>query len=260
MRVTGPRGVLAPGETVQLQAVETDSFGSFVGNRSNESIWSSSSPDVATVSAFGLVTGLGVGATDISVAYRTLTGLSVVRVVANHADINGRIDPAAAADIIAYNQDVKKFNTWRETGTITRWELPVSVYVDPSVDRTKVELALKAWRDLAGLTYRFIDQDAGTRIVVRSNSADPMGSIDNTNIDNSACLASVYIPTHSAFTVALYQHELGHALGALDHIPGSLMAVHGPLVISGRETRFFAELYQLPHGAHVEPDGTWTVR
>lgn len=259
MRVNGPRGVLAPGETVKLEAVETDSYGMALANRSLESTWGSSSPEVATVSPLGLVTAVAVGTTEISVTYLTLSGTTLVRVTRSDTRTYGRIDAAVAADIVTYNQEVLRTSQWRQKGTITRWELPVSIYVDPSVDKAKVEQAMRAWRDLVGVTYQLIDHNTGPRIVVLSNSGDPMGGVDDTNIDNSARLASVYIPAHTAFTVELYQHELGHALGALDHIPGGIMAATGPLVVRERDIRFFAELYRLPHGAHVDLDGSWTV-
>ncbi len=119
---------------------------------------------------------------------------------------------------------------------------------------------MQAWHDLVGVTYQFIDHNTGPRIVILSNSSDPRAGIEDTNMDNSARLATVYITKDIPFTFEVYQHELGHALGALDHIPGGIMAANGPLVVHDREVRFFVELYRLPHGAHVDPDGSWTVR
>jgi hypothetical protein len=53
----------------------------------------------------------------------------------------------------------------------------------------------------------------------------------------------------------LYRHEIGHALGFLDHSNAGLMYA-GPDVLTDREQRMIVALYSLPHGARVEPDGT----
>lgn len=124
LRVNGPRGVLAPGETVQLQAATTDSFGGFLQNCTGESAWASSAPQVTTVSSSGVVTAVAAGTTEITATYRSLTGASVLRVVEPNGRVAGRIDPAVAADIVAYNQEVLKTNQWRQTGIITLGNCP----------------------------------------------------------------------------------------------------------------------------------------
>jgi ABC-type transport system substrate-binding protein len=65
-------------------------------------------------------------------------------------DASGRIEnPDTAADLITYNQSVNVgFSVpvegliQRSQSSITRWELPVPVYVDPSIKGNCVEEAL----------------------------------------------------------------------------------------------------------------------
>jgi uncharacterized protein YjdB len=67
--VTGPSQSLKPGSTMQLTAAALDSGGNVVPNQSF--FWSSSNPNVASVSSSGLVTGLRNGNVTIT-AYTTL--------------------------------------------------------------------------------------------------------------------------------------------------------------------------------------------
>jgi hypothetical protein len=55
----------------------------------------------------------------------------------------------------------------------------------------------------------------------------------------------------------LFRHELGHAIGIFGHVPGGLMG--SPIVgttASQREINLLVQLYRLPHGARLEPDGS----
>ena len=264
INVAGDRSVLLPGSSLKLEAVILDNAGLVLGNRTQESAWNSSRFDVAQVSAGGLLTAIGAGTAQISASFGNLTGTTLVRVGDRSGAASGHIDAQTAADIIAYNQEVTAFASWRRPGRISRWELPVSIYVEPAGDRGKVEAAMRAWQDLTGVTYRLIDEDAGPRIRVRSitaitNPGSASASYDDFNLDNSPRLCTIGIPSVWAAPVWVYQHELGHTLGALSHIPDSLMAQTGSHDLTGREVRFFIALYSLPHGAHVNPDGSWTV-
>ena len=58
----------------------------------------------------------------------------------------------------------------------------------------------------------------------------------------------------------LFRHELGHTLGIFGHPPGGLMSA--PMVgstASQREINMLVQLYRLPHGTRIDPDGAWKV-
>ena len=77
-------------------------------------------------------------------------------------DSSGRIDnPDTAADLITYNQSVNvgisvpvEGLIQRLQDSITRWELPVPVYVDPSIKGDCVQEALSYWQSVTGLSSR----------------------------------------------------------------------------------------------------------
>jgi hypothetical protein len=59
---------------------------------------------------------------------------------------------------------------------------------------------------------------------------------------------------------ALFRHELGHAIGIFGHPSGGLMA--SPMIGSTatqRDINLLVQLYRLPHGTTIGPDGTWRV-
>ncbi len=74
----GPQASIQQGKTVQESAVGT--FNDGTTNTLNNVFWSSSSTDIATISASGLVTGVSPGQTTITGASGTVTGSTTVTV------------------------------------------------------------------------------------------------------------------------------------------------------------------------------------
>ena len=173
------------------------------------------------------------------------------------------------ADLITYNQQAVGSSSFRRTNVITRWELPMPVYVDPSASQTVVEQSLRYWQSLTGITFVVV-ANAEPRVFVRTGT-DGLGGaagrsvMDGVYTDNRARSALVVIApalgscnfTETSCAV-VYEHELGHALGMLDHTAGGGI-MSGGTQASAREIAMLIELYRLPHGAHVDPDGSWRV-
>ena len=97
-------------------------------------------------------------------------------------DASGRIDnPQTAADLVTYNQSVNvgisvpvEGLIQRSQDSITRWELPVPVYVDPSIKGNCVEEALTYWQSVTGLSFAFVAAGAEPRLTVRAAGADEL--------------------------------------------------------------------------------------
>ena len=194
-----------------------------------------------------------------------------------NGDVSGRIESLdTAADLITYNQAVNvglsipvEGAIQRSTGIITRWELPIPVYVDPSISGNCVGEALAYWQSVTGLPFVLLGADAEPRIMVRAAGSDELnialgsGLVYRTYPNNRARLGVVRILTSNASCSppsALFRHELGHAIGISGHPPGGLMSA--PMVgttASQREINMLVQLYRLPHGTHIEADGTWRV-
>ena len=192
-------------------------------------------------------------------------------------DLSGRIEnPNTAADLITYNQSANvglsipvEGPITRASGLITRWELPIPVYVDPSIKGTCAQEALTYWQSVTGLPFTFVAADADPRNTVRAagsdelNIATGLGLVYRTYPNNRARLGVVKILTSDATCTppsALFRHELGHTLGIFGHPPGGLMS--SPIVgstASQREINFLVQLYRLPHGTRIDPDGAWKV-
>ena len=190
---------------------------------------------------------------------------------------SGRIDnPDTAADLITYNQTVNvgisvpvEGPIQRLQDSITRWELPIPVYVDPSIKGNCVQEALSYWQSVTGVSVAFVAAGAEPRITVRAAGSDELnisaglGLVYRTYPNNRAQLGVVKILTSDATCTApsvLFRHELGHALGIFGHPPGGLMSA--PMVgstASQREINMLVQLYRLPHGAQIASDGTWRV-
>jgi hypothetical protein len=180
-----------------------------------------------------------------------------------------RIAGAIAPDIIQYNQDAQGGASFRQLGVITRWELPIPVFVDGGVSRQAVIDALEHWRAHTGITYLITTENTEPRLLVRTGtdglgSAAARGLVDGTYDDNSARSGLVVLRPELAECPGdcryLFRHELGHAIGFFGHL------VERPSVMGGgsddlipREARMIRTLYSLPHGARVEPDGSFRV-
>jgi hypothetical protein len=208
-----------------------------------------------------------------------LFAAAILMAVRPDAPVSGRIENLeTVADLITYNQDVNVgFSTpgegkiQRSTGTITRWELPIPVAVDVSIGGTNVAEAMAFWQSVTGLSFVTVGTKAEPRITVRAapgkelNIAIGAGFVYRTYRDNRARLAVVKIRTDyancSSQCANLYRHELGHAIGIFKHVAGGaiMAAPQAGAGASAREINMLVELYKLPHGARLRPDGTWSV-
>ncbi len=191
--------------------------------------------------------------------------------------VSGRIESLdTVADLITYNQAANvglsipvEGAIQRTSGILTRWELPIPVYVDPSITGNCVGEALAYWQSVTGLSYVLVGADAEPRLTVRAAGSDELniaigsGLVYRTYSNNRARLGVVKILTSNAICSApsaLFRHELGHTLGIFGHPPGGLMSA--PMVgttASQREINLLVQLYKLPHGARIDPDGSWRV-
>ena len=191
--------------------------------------------------------------------------------------LSGRIDNLdVAVDLVTYNQAANiglsipvEGAIERSPGIITRWELPIPVFVDPSIQGNCVQDAMDYWQSVTGLSHVWVAADAEPRITIRAAGSDELnvsagsGLVYRTYAENRARLGVVKILTSYAMCTApsaLFRHELGHVLGIFGHPPGGLMS--SPLVgmtASQREIAMLTQLYRLPHGSRIASDGAWAV-
>jgi hypothetical protein len=270
LRVLGPMAILVPGESAQLQAIKH--WNGLSADLTRSAVWTSSEPSVVTVSPGGLALAVGPGQAVVSASAESLVSTIGVRVTAVHELLAGRIDPEVAADIIAQNQDTGIGGN-KHRGIITRFELPIRVYVDSAFVRVFgadcAQRGAAPWQSSTNLPLLFVNDKVEPRVqVITLTTGDNRARtfIDSVNLDNSLRVVSLIIPTPWGFcdedTVI---HEFGHVLGIKGHPEwGGVMAyVYGPTGVrrpSARELRLVTELHKLPLGAHLESDGTWTVQ
>jgi hypothetical protein len=186
-------------------------------------------------------------------------------------DPNKIEDLEAAGDIIKYNQ----------RDVISRWEMPIAVYASPSVNRTFVEEAIGYWQSVTGIAFSLLNtlptSEEKPRISVNSRDKESMpdaagmGGIGSTYfnkrpIAGTVTIRSDFASSNNPLERMLYRHEFGHVLGIFGHPDfNGIMGSGGDeglvslLDASQREIKMFKELYKLPHGTKVEPDGTWKV-
>ena len=141
------------------------------------------------------------------------------------------------------------------------------------LDRTEVIAALDYWRSAAGIDYVLIEAHTEPRLFIRpgydglASQGGGRGLIDGTYAsDNQARSGLVvfepgggqYCRGAASWCRYLYRHEIGHAFGFLGHSDVGLMR-GTPDELTDRERRMVLALYSLPHGARVEPDGSWSV-
>jgi hypothetical protein len=192
-------------------------------------------------------------------------------------EMSGQIDDVeTVGDLLAYNQAATvgfsipvEGAVQRSKGIITRWELPIPVHVEPSINVHCVEDALAYWQSVTGLSFVLVGADVEPRLTVRAagpselHVAAGLGLVYRTYPTNRAQLAVVKILARNANCSSpsvLFRHEVGHAIGIFGHPPGGLMSA--PMVgttASQRDINMLVQLYQLPHGAHIEHDGSWKV-
>jgi predicted Zn-dependent protease len=188
--------------------------------------------------------------------------------------LTGQIEPAVAADIIAYNQNVGEIGN-PHAGTIMRFDLPIRVYVDSSFDRFSpcAQRAVATWTSATGFPIVFTDTEVEPRIemiVMQTADSRARTLTVSVNLDNSLRSVNLIMPTWGPGCDAPVEdtvnHEFGHALGIVGHPDWGGVMAHLPYGVnpgvrkpSAREVRMLVGLYSLPLGAHLEPDGTWIV-
>jgi hypothetical protein len=187
---------------------------------------------------------------------------------------SGKIaDTQAAADIVTLNMQSQGGASFRRTDLISRWELPVPVYLDHSLsttDRNRAIAALDYWQAAAGVTYTVVTSSALPRLLVRSGTdglaqwGGGRALVDGTFSNNRIRSALVvYEPGGGTYCQTpdrcdyLFRHELGHTLGIYENSGFGLMSSKTEL--DPREKALFAVLYSLPHGSRVQSDGSWQV-
>lgn len=189
-----------------------------------------------------------------------------------NSNVAGRIENLeTVADLITYHQDAVAGSAFRIAGIIARWELPIPVYVDASASARNVEQALAYWKSVTGLSYVLSGANTEPRILVRAGTdgligtAEGRGGVDGTYPNNRARSGLVVIRPDlvacdfsQTSCAVLYERVLGGAIGLFGQVAGGGIMSGGSRA-SSREINMLVELYRLPHGTHIEPDGSWRV-
>jgi hypothetical protein len=188
----------------------------------------------------------------------------------------GRLaDLQIARDIIDWNQAAGGGASYRRTDLISRWELPVPVFLSDPIERDRVVDALDYWRGAVGISYVIVSTDSLPRLLIRpgtdglATQGGGRALIDgttSTNRPNSGL--AVFEPGGGAYCRSissvscrcLYRHEIGHVLGHIGHSVDGVMGTCAEDQLAARSRAMMATLYSLPHGARVGADGTWWVQ
>ncbi len=221
---------------------------------------------LALGSAAGLLAGCGGGADRVTNGDPPPTPTAVPTSTPTPGPTRGRIpNLTAARDIVRYNQETPH-NPGR--GVICRWELPVRVYIEPPTRRDLVIEALDHWKAFADTEYVLVDSPAIEPVLhVREDDAivpagaSGIGGVQGTYANNRARRGFVVVRPGRLLR-KLYRHEVGHALGFLDHPedPGLMCTFSGCRdEVTPREGSMMAHLYTIPHGARLSTDGSWEV-
>ena len=221
---------------------------------------------LALGAAAGSLGGCGGGADRVTSGDSAATPTAVPPATPTPGPTTGRIaNPTAARDIVRYNQETL-YNPGR--GVICRWELPVRVYIEPPTRRDLVIEALDHWKAFADTEYVLVDSPAEEPVLhvreddaVVPRGASGIGGVQSTYANNRARRGFVVVRPGRVLK-KLYRHEIGHALGFLDHPedPGLMCTFTGCNdEVTPREGSMMAHLYTIPHGARLATDGTWEV-
>ena len=134
--------------------------------------------------------------------------------------------------------------------------------VPQSPDEAEVADAAAYWSSVIGLSVSIEPVNEVPRILFR-HGTDGLGSawgrglVDGTDSGNWATSGLVVVRP-GVPTRRVYRHEIGHALGFLNHSAEGLMAAGGgPDVLSVSERNMMVALYSLPAGSTVQVDGHW---
>jgi hypothetical protein len=177
------------------------------------------------------------------------------------------VDPEVVQNILTHNQGSTMGG--KRVGSIARWELPLPVYLEPQLEseRGYVIQALDYLQANAGITYTFVSANTDPRVTVTTGSlggnAGAQGGINSVFSNNQARRGTITIgtqnvPCPSGDCMNMYRHEFFHVLGINGHLsyPPQVVYVPGGFY-PFKELAVLRSLYSLPHGATVNPDGTW---
>jgi hypothetical protein len=173
-------------------------------------------------------------------------------------------DPEVVQNILEHNQDDTRGG--KRGGVISRWELPVPVYLAPNIDQQYAIEALDYLEANAGISYVLVGSGADPRVTVTAGPVETGRAVTNQVFSNNRLRrGTVTIPTHmvpcpnAEGCMNLYRHEFMHVLGIFGHptYPPYPPSVPSPYPL--KEMAVLKALYALPHGAQVNGDGTWQV-
>ena len=166
-------------------------------------------------------------------------------------------------------QDIINIWPYSKNYPLGKWDMPVPVFVHPSVDKRNVEDALKYWYTKTGINYVLIEEDIKPRIIVKvgdTGGGAAAGGINEIYPNYRPKSGYVHVmPKFASYDpeyAIIYRHEIGHAFGYLGHTTdGSLMDPHGKgRELTQRDINMMRLLYfKVPRGAKLQSNGVWNV-